>query len=180
MLLTVPVDDGRYLWPLFPILAFGLLNGGRVIVARMRPGMIVTHQHRVVFIATAALVLSSMLFRPSEEPQGSLASVAAVQEVFDHLRTAASTDDQMRVAFVKPRILSWETRIPAMGTFIGSPDSILETLRRNRITRVVLGDHGLSPRADAAFRAAVAQTPEAFHLQFENEGFSVYRFAERH
>jgi hypothetical protein len=177
MLMVVPVQDGRYLWPLFPVLVFGLLNGGRILLERVQRGAIGTSQRCTILVAAGVIALSSTLFRLNEPPKESLVALATMQEVFDHLRTAASTEDEMRVAFAKPRILSWETRIPAMGTFPANPEVVLAELRRNRITRVVLGGPGIRG-ANRAFHAATRRNPEAFHLQFKNEHFSVYRFAE--
>ncbi|MBW2543648.1 MAG: hypothetical protein JRF15_16325 [Deltaproteobacteria bacterium] len=177
MLMVVPVKDGRYLWPLFPVLVFGLLNGGRILLERVQRGASGTSQRRGILVAACVIALSSTLFRLNDPPKESLVAWATTQEVFDHLRTAASTDDEMRVAFAKPRVLSWETRIPAMGTFPADPEAILAELRRNRITHVVLGGIGIRG-ANRAFHAAIRRNPEAFHLQFRNQHFSVYRFAE--
>jgi hypothetical protein len=177
MIISVQVHSSRYLWPLFPVLVFGLLNGGRVLLEKARPGWKKAQRRGAVLAAAGVIVFSSIFFGPSVAPKGSLERLPAVQELFDHLREAASTEE-LRVAFVKPRVLSWETGIPAIATFNADRNTILDVLRREHITSVVLGDYGLAHRHDQAFRVAVAQTPDAFHLEFENEYFSAYRFAE--
>jgi hypothetical protein len=61
-----------------------------------------------------------------------------------------------------------------MATFVASPDTILSTLRAAGITDVVLGDRGLAPTEDQAFRRAVAEYSDSFRLAFSNDDFEVW------
>ena len=88
MLLVVPFSQGRYLWPLFPFFVFGLLNGVRVIAARLKP---TAAQHAPAFALGFALILvPPALIRTIGQPrQGDLMAVPEVQDVVRELRDAA-------------------------------------------------------------------------------------------
>jgi hypothetical protein len=104
-----------------------------------------------------------------------LAARADVQDLF-HALTRIAADEPIRVAFVRPQVLALETRIPSMTTFEAPPHVVAEELDRRCITHVVLGDVGLAPAADAAFRQLVRLQPDGFQLEYRNSTFEVHRF----
>ena len=81
-----------------------------------------------------------------------------------------------RVAFVNPRVLTWETGIPAMGFFEASPDATIREFRAKRITHVVVGDLDTDPKHFKSLQAAVAARPDAFRRLFAEGAFTVYAF----
>ena len=102
--------------------------------------------------------------------------VPGVRSVFTHLRTerSAATARPVRAVFVNPRVLTWETGVPAMGFFLASPDTTLAEFRAKRITHVVVGDVGTDPRHAASIARAVAAHPEAFRPILAEGPFTVY------
>ena len=80
----------------------------------------------------------------------------------------------MRAVFVNPRVLTWETGVPAMGFFLASPDTTLAEFRAKRITHVVVGDVGTDPRHAPSIARAVAAHPEAFRPILAEGPFTVY------
>lgn len=174
MLLLVPVKTGRYLLPLVPLLLFGLLNGIRIVVglaARRWPRVRVSQ----FAAATAAVIglLTVLTHAPAPRP-ASLTENAEARELFAHLESLHEREP-LRVAFANPRLLTWETRIPAMSTFEASPDAARAELRVKRISHLIVDDLGLQPGADSAMRALIAARPADFALEFGNATFQVYR-----
>jgi hypothetical protein len=104
-----------------------------------------------------------------------LEEAAGVKSLFTRLSDANRTAPA-RVAFVNPRVLTWETGIPAMGFFEASPDSTLAEFRAKRITHVIVGDLGTDPRHYKSVQAAVAARPGAFRRLFAEGVFTVYAF----
>jgi len=176
-LLFVPASAARYFWPLFPLVAFGLLNGVKLAVKLSRSSFSSDRASAVALVLAAVVALITMishtLYLP---PPPSMARDPAAQDLFDYLREVASREE-IRAAFVKPRVLTWETGIPAMSTFDGTPADIEAELRRQGVTHVVLGDLGLNPKNDDAWRTTVFQRPDLFSHDYENRAFTIYRFA---
>jgi hypothetical protein len=82
----------------------------------------------------------------------------------------------VRTLFVNPRVLTWETGVPAMGFFLASPDSTLAELRAQRITHVVVGDVGTDGMRSRSIARAVTERPDAFRAMFAEGVFTVLRF----
>ncbi len=119
----------------------------------------------------------------AEEPQ--------VSNLFEWL-SARSSSEAMRLVFIKPRILTWETGIPAMGLFMtpgsewrtelkcgdSATRTYLQQLKQNEITHVVVGDYGLAEILDELLRKVIAGCDSRFWLEFQNDSFAVYGFLE--
>lgn len=172
MLLILPITQPRYLWPLFPVFVFGLLNGIRVIV------QLITRAPQLA--ATGALAFAVVLTPPAmlnviDEPHPiDLIDVPEARELFDHLRTRSRTE-QMRVTFFKPRTLGWRLGIPTMGPPRGEPRCILGELVDREITHVITGS--LTGSGENSFlRRAIADRPAWFAKQFGNRTFTLYEF----
>jgi hypothetical protein len=77
---------------------------------------------------------------------------------------------------MNPRVLTWETGIPAMGFFLADADTTLAELRARRITHVVVGDVDTDGLRAQSVQAAVARRPDAFRRVFAEGRFTVYAF----
>jgi hypothetical protein len=191
MLSVVPVQDARYLWPLFPLAGYWLIVGaGLVLSAARRPFASrtvaegsrakTTRLHAQAFAAATVTVvmLVALASRTADRPARALEDYAEAQQLFTHLKSQGHVDS-LRVVFFSPRALTWSTRIAAMGTFEADPTDVVGELEIKQISHVVTGDMGFLPKRDAALRAAIRAYPARFSLSFSNGSFSVYRFTVR-
>lgn len=179
MLLVMPIRHPRYLMPLAPVGLFCASLGIAMFVAWAAR---LTLHHLpvrradraslgVVWVIVAATLLTEVTIPRSP----ALTDAPGAREVF--ARLAATRDSgTVRAVFINPRVLTWETGVPAMGFFNAPVDTTLAEFRAKRITHVVLGDFGLDPWRARSIRAAVASRPRAFHRLYEAGGFTVYAF----
>ena len=175
MLMVLPVLAARYMWPVYPILAFGLVRGVGQLAALLRVADSARAGARLA-LATAVVigVLNVVWTERLAAREPTLTDREDVQALFQAL-TRIAAQEPIRVAFVRPQVLALETSIPSMTTFGASPQVVAEELDRRCITHVVLGDLGLPP-GDAAFRELVRLQPDAFRLEYRNPSFEVHRF----
>jgi hypothetical protein len=178
LLLTTPGKDGRYLWPLHPVFIFGLLNGVRVVVMRVRRAWAAGRAERAVFAGAGGRVLVALVSHAFAPRPPTLLERPDVQSLFDRLRALRAEPGQppMRVVFMNPRVVSWETGVHAMAPIPGEPEAIVTELRQRRITHVVVGSLGLQPVATAAMQRAVDERGSLFEAEFANGSFELYRF----
>ena len=178
MLLVIPVADGRYLWPLYPLLIYGLLNGVRTIAMVTARSAVAARAPWVAFgFASVIAVLAIAMHLREPRPPG-LLEQPDVQDLFTQLQ-ARHGRTPLRVVFVNPRVLTLETGIPAMGTFnAGSVDAGMEELRRKRITHIVLGDDWGFEFRQRGILMLLAACADSFQVEYRNPSFVVYRLAE--
>ena len=179
VILIVPVVDGRYLWPLLPIFVFGLLNGIKRVVLTARRTWQPDRGARVAFATVASLVALALITHRRQPPPPTLLDRPDVRQLLAYLRERRAREP-LRMVFVNPRVLTWETGIPAMPPFYGGPDTIVAELRRKYISHVV--DHNLAERSlgTLSLRQAIAARPDDFALEYRNPTFTVYRFVKIH
>lgn len=179
MLLVLPVQDGRYLMPLAPLAiylaALGLATAVRWVSARARHGLSLPTAERAalaVVVTVIALSLAQELTRPTPTV---LMDAPGVRPLFARLRAARDTAP-VRAVFMNPRVLTWETGVPAMGFFFADPDTTLAELRARRITHVVVGDVGTDTGRARSVQAAVDARSAAFRRVFSEGAFTIYAF----
>lgn len=175
LLLASPVINARYLWPLYPVIAAGLVLGVSAacgVVARRvswfprRP------------LATAALltiVLLGAYWRESRVPAPpSIEKRPATLALVEWLRTTHQRTP-MRVLAPNPRRLTLATRIPAMSALIVPPSTHLQAMLDERLTHLIW-----HPGAAEECRARLANElptifPDRFVLEYSNPEYRVYR-----
>jgi hypothetical protein len=179
MLLVLPMQDGRYLMPIAPLAVFSAAVGIAVAtsaVARL------TRRHvaargalgRALAVVVGIVVLT--LGREVTAPGPSvLMDAPGVRAVFARLR-AARDSGTVRAVFMNPRVLTWETGVPAMGFFRASADTTLAEFRAKGITHVVVGDLDTDPLRAPSVAAAVAARPDAFRRLHAEGAFTLYAF----
>lgn len=171
LLLLAPVREARYAWPLLPVFAFLLLLG-LWRVCQWAASSDVTAR-RIPFAIALALSLGAILTDWQRPTPQSLPDMPAVRQLFGEIRDLAKRE-HVRVVFVNPRVLTWETGVPAMGTFNAPPDKTLREIESKRITHVVVGDLGLAPAYDSSLRRTIANAPNRFSLVFQDSAFAMY------
>lgn len=172
MLMILPVTQLRYLWPLFPVFVFGLLNGVRLACRFALRSPLLADPSALAF---ALLLLPPAAMRSLREPVHLDATqIPEVRELFGYLEAESQKSGGLRVTFNKPRTLAWETGIPAMGPPRGSAECLLRELTSRGITHVVLGRVASASNSD--LRKLLARHPERFQQRFINSMFTVYAF----
>jgi hypothetical protein len=169
MLLVIPARAGRYWWPLAPLQLLALVHGFRLVAARWRPSPV--HAFGA-FAAAALLAIAGM--RSVWEPAPPLFSRPEILELARWVQGMPPADS-VRVSFYSPRLLTWETRVPAMGGFTATPDETVAELRANSVDYLIIGSYGQKPEQDTSFRVAVMTRPEAFSMVRQFGPLDVYR-----
>lgn len=166
---------GRYLVPLVPVLVFGLLHGGRVLVARARGAWPAARVDRVVAAAGAFVAASALVLLVARQPRagGWLHEHPAAVELFDWVGAQPRSDT--RVAFSEPRVLSWRTGVRATVLAGVRPEAIVRELDRLDISHVIVNRLGLETQRVERMRATIAEHPCRFEPTFDNGSFEVYR-----
>jgi hypothetical protein len=174
MLLLLPLNQERYLWPLFPFLVFGLLNGIRVLIARWP--VYSRRAGTLTLLAALALVPPAMARVIAQPRQENLMELTEVQTLVQTVR-AASPPTSPRVIFYKPRSFAWTTGIPAMAAIGGSRECLIAEFARGRITHVILGSvaGGLNPVQQRDLAQLRRERPDILLPVLRTEHFVVYR-----
>jgi len=175
VLLVLPFHQARYLWPLYPFLVFGLLNGIVVLVRRFGRRAVRPRAAAVAFaFALAALASAAAIITPRATR---LDEHAGLQQLAARLREMDRVTP-LRVTFQKPRTLAWMTGIPVMPHLRQPPDVILAELRAKCITHVVLPavDGGIT-RLTGGFATLVAGRPDLFAAEYRNDSYELFRLA---
>ena len=172
VLFIIPAHDHRYLWPLYPLIVFGLLNGIRMAAAWLgRRLQFRARGEAVALAAAAAIALPHAAQVPLQHEHRDKTHAIGMEELYQRIRTMAA-HEPMRVMFRKPRSFAWETGVPAMGPFKVSPDSAILELRRKGITHVIIDAGG------DRMTYLPKQKPEDFRLEAQVGGYLVYRFLD--
>ena len=175
MLLVAWVASDRYLWPLYPVAIFGLMYAALLMLRRMRSAWTQAQRSRPIIVAGSAVAVLAIVTSARAVPPPSLLDQPEVQELFDHIRSLESTGSP-RIAFSNARVLAWETGVHAMPLIDASAEESVAEFRRLGITHVIHGDGGLDSWDNKILGETVRQRPQDFVLEFQNEGFALYRF----
>ncbi|MBK8248050.1 MAG: hypothetical protein IPK85_11705 [Gemmatimonadetes bacterium] len=172
MILLAPVADARYLWPFWPVLLYWVVAGLRTLVSRLPR---VAPQATRLALGVGLVVIVGGFTRGvrTPSPEGLLTD-PDVRDLFSWVRRHPQKGE-LRVMFVRARVLTLATGVPAMGVFRADDARITSELRRGRITHVVVGDAGTGHVGAAALEATVRAMPSAFQREYENASFVVYR-----
>ncbi|HKP16303.1 MAG TPA: glycosyltransferase family 39 protein [Gemmatimonadaceae bacterium] len=154
MLVLVPVRETRYSWPILPVFAWAFYEG-LVALWALLPRWDAGRAQRAAFASSTAIALASAVLVFQRPPRDSLLDHPEVHALFARV-AALPRSPATRVVFTNPRVLTWKTGVPAMGTFETTTPNTMAELRRNHISHVVLGDLGAAPWLDRSMRRTVA------------------------
>lgn len=171
MLLVVNVQDGRYLWPLFPLFAAALVVGARWLAGRISAD----RAPALGGVAAVAAVGAAVVVQGTRPRVPDFADLPPVRRIFAYADSVRRVGDA-RFVFANPRVLTWYTGVPAMPIFLATPAETMTELRSARITHVVLGDVGDMPEENRSMRRAIQSAPTAFRFDRREGQFEVYRF----
>jgi hypothetical protein len=171
MVLAIPARSARYVWPLFPWIAAGFVHGLVVLAGARRPA----RGERMAWALAAVLLGGSLTLQWLSPPPVSVRNDPDFRDVIATLQREASQDSATRAVFFSPRVLTWETRIPAAPLFAAAPDSMFAFLAERRITHVVSGDAGTEVLYPQGIPNLVKGFPERFERVHANSSFEVFR-----
>jgi hypothetical protein len=172
MLLVVDVWEARYMWVLYPIMAYVTLSGLAIGIGKLWP-RVSKARPGVIALAAAAFVgiaASVQLLRIPTRP--GLLGTRDVEALFTVLREGR---EGKRVAWTNPRVLTLETGVPAMMLLVRSDSVAIAELRRRRITHVITDTLKIQPRASDFFEDLANRRPELFRVEYRNPTFTLYR-----
>ena len=174
MLMVIPAHQHRYAWPLFPLLVFGLLEGIRTALAQLKPLQAQTRFTPTrIALAAAALIAAGQSMRvPGTGEHRSPNEPASIRRVYAKLLEMKQYES-MRVTFVKPRSLAWETGVPAMGPFTAPVDRSIKELQRKGITHIIV-----VTKVKEGIAGLPAARPDLFRLEYRSNQYSIYRFLQ--
>jgi hypothetical protein len=169
--------SGRYLIPLFPILIVGFLHGIRIALSAARAAWTERVAPLAAACTGAAVAASALVILLATEPRagGYLHEFRDADEMFSFLSSSADREN-VRAAFVQPRVLAWRTGVPAMVLPNAEPEAILTEFERLGITHVVIDQLGLQPRRTERALGTIAAHACRFEMVFQNASFQVQRF----
>ncbi|MFN8574008.1 MAG: hypothetical protein U0132_18265 [Gemmatimonadaceae bacterium] len=176
VLAVSPVQEARYIWPLYPILAYALVSG---LITLIQAALRVTSRDDrapvIAFILIAVLGISSTMYAFRQPPPPSFLEHPDVQSLFAWLREDNRRSPD-RVVFVNPRVLTLSTDVPAMAPIYARSERVLSELESRRITAVIVGDLGLGEAPDRVMRDLIREMPARFESVYINPSFRVFRF----
>jgi hypothetical protein len=179
MLFVMPIQHPRYLMPLAPVGLFCASLGIAMAVAwaaRLTRHRLSESRAAPASLGVVVAVVAATLVTEVTSPRRpAMTDAPGAREVFARL-SAAQDSGTVRAVFVNPRVLTWETGVPAMGFFKAPVDTAIAEFRAKHITHVVLGDFSLDPSRSPSMSAAVAARPHAFRRLYQAGVFTVYAF----
>ncbi|MGH7694778.1 MAG: hypothetical protein ACRENH_07345 [Gemmatimonadaceae bacterium] len=178
MLLVSPVSDGRYLWPMYPILAGGLVVGATAasrVLSRYvrwypRPGV-------PVAIVLALVMLGSLRAELGVSAPLSLDRLPDAKLLFAWMRDR-NDKQPMRAMFVNPRVLAMETGVASMSALPLRPHLQLHALREREISHIVWQNAETNNCRARLLNSLPRIYPKHFVLEYQNPTFRVYRFLQ--
>ena len=179
MLLVLPFQDERYLMPIAPFAVFFAGLGAAKAVgwaARLTRHEIADSRALRVSLACVIAIVILALGRAVAGPRPTvMMEEPGVRTLFSRLR-AAHDSGTVRAVFTNPRVMTWETGVPAMGFFPATADTTLEEFRARGITHVIVGHLKTESNYAESIRSAVLAHPEAFRRLYSEGVFTVYAF----
>jgi len=162
MLVLAPVMEARYIWPLYPILAYALVDGLETVIRSIKMLPQLAPRAPALTFATLTLVAGLATFHAYRAPAPpSLLGNADVKSLFSWLEGVQARSPQ-RVVFINPRVLTLETGIPAMAPIFARNPRIIAELEKHGITTVIVGDLGAGEVTDSVMRTLIAELPGRF------------------
>ena len=174
MLAVSPVSEGRYLWPLFPVIACALAVGLTEVVEWLRV-YVPRLSARPIVVAILCVVAAAALYTDTSRPRPeAFRGAPNAEALFAWLRQTSQVTP-MRVVFFNPRVVVLETGVPAMGILNRTPREHLVAFTEQRITHVICEAGEKSSGQQPVTNSLPGLFPDRFSLAYENPEFRVYR-----
>lgn len=172
MLALAPVADGRYAWPLFPIVGLALAVGLHFAMTRLR----LTEQTsiKLVTVVFGLVAIGAMRHTFSEPRPYAITGTQESRAVYSWL-ARRQQEEPMRLMFYNPRVVALKTGVPTMGLTQRDEPGQLVAIDESRISHLIAMPDSLSDCLQRAANHLPVKYPERFELEYENPAFRVYR-----
>lgn len=177
MLFMAPVRDGRYLWPLTPVLVWWLVAGIKVVILGVLPAGAKWRAAVGQAVIVALLCAGASVNQAMQPRRQGLTDDPDTAEVFGLLRRL-NDDSPVRAMFTNPRVLTLETGVPAMGLPFGTTDRVLREIRSKRLTHVILQTRDTARVSESAMLRLVRERGALFPEIFRNDTYTVREVAK--
>ena len=176
ILFVSPVSDGRYLWPMYPVLAAGIVVGATT-VSRIFSRYVRWYPRSAmpVAIALGIVMLGSLRQELGVSAPLSLDRLPDAKLLFTWMRER-NDKQRMRAMFVNPRVLTIETGVASMGALALRPHLQLHALREREISHIVWQNSETNNCRARLLNSLPRIYPRHFALEYQNATFRVYRF----
>jgi hypothetical protein len=172
MLALAPVADLRYAWPMFPLVGASLALGMQTIVSRVKQGARIAVP--VTLALCAAIALGAVRHSLSEPRPYTIAGTPDADALYEWLGTRHRSTP-MRLMYTNPRVVTLETRAPAMGIPPRTTPGLLVAIEEKRITHLLAQPDSVSECLQRLANALPREFPERFEQVYANPSFTVYR-----
>jgi hypothetical protein len=173
LLAVAPFSEPRYLWPLLPLVAASLASGLQRTVAYLGRAWPMLPPRTVAAALIAVIAVGAFRQELATKAPTSLAGADELA-LYTWLRSA-NERAPMRVAFENPRVVTLETRVPAMGFAARSAPGQLEALLDRNITHVIRRSTDESSCVQRIANEMIQSDPALFTLEYENPSYRVFR-----
>lgn len=176
MLFVSPVREGRYAWPLIPLVMFWLVSGAMFLLDRVRSPSVRAVIPRYAAIVVGLIGIGAALRLAQTPRREALLDDPPTIELFAVVQSLADTGGVVpRVVFANPRVLTLETGVAAMGLPYGEPEEVINEFDAQAITHVVVPLHTFNHRAERMLLENVTDRPARFASVFSNSRYQLYR-----
>jgi hypothetical protein len=127
-----------------------------------------------VLAVCAAIAVGAVNNGLSASPPFSIVGTRDADEVYAWL-SARQRESPMRLMFHNPRVVTLETRVPAMGLTSRNTPGQLVAIDENRISYLMTQPDSLSECLQRQANQLPAQFPDRFALAYSNPTFRVYQ-----
>ncbi len=176
MLLVAPFAVERYLWPLWPLGAYGLMTGLDAVLDRLPVDRVPKNGFRSAAVMSV-VVATAIATNATREIEPSVYSLDSVQEVVEFVK-ALPADEDLTAVFFLPRTFAWTTGVRTMAMFSApSNEAVIREIDEKGATHLVLGTLGHPGAIPALERwvSTITTYPDRFEEVFENADFTIYR-----
>lgn len=175
LLAASPAVEVRYMWPMYPVLAAGLVLGisatGRFLAQRVRW----LPRSPLPAVAVLALIVVAALRRELSLPAPDADEYEPEARALQAWLRVAGERAALRMVTSNPRVLTLRTHVPAMASLVVPPDQQLRAMREEQITHLVLRTVQAMDCRERLVNALPGEFPDRFVLEYSNPKWSVYR-----
>lgn len=176
LLASVPAADERYVWPIFPLIGVSLSLAMEKLFRRLMPARFDRLPQVVVVLLCAVVALGATWQAASAPRPFSIVGTHEAEALYGWIARTTRVSP-MRLVFQNPRVVTLETRAPAMAIPSQDPDEQLAAIEEFEITHVITMPDDVSTHFQRTLNRLPSEFAGRFELVYANPGFRVYRVA---
>lgn len=176
LLASVPAVDERYVWPLLPLVGVSLALAMETALRRFTPSRLERVARPSVVVLCSLVVVGATWHAASMPRPFSIVGTRDADALYAWL-ARADRSSSMRLVFENPRVVTLETRVPAMAIPSHDADDQLAAIDEYKITHVITMPDDVSTENQRTLNRLTATVDDRFELVYANPGFRVYRVA---